>query len=157
MTASFTFLMLLLGIDTMRVIRLLLIARALMGFVWAEPGGQEPLKKREALLEKAELHEQKGELDEAIAACATYIATAHRPWRLNTQVMELWSRLLWQRNQPAGENKISDREGAYEGAKRWIQQTSRFVEKMSEEEQQAYRRLEAQVEQYGKELGKEPK
>jgi hypothetical protein len=58
--------------------------------------------------------------------------------------------LSWQRNSPGGgaDNNKADRQGAYESGWTYIDQTRRFVDKMSDEEKKMWQQIEALVAEY---------
>ena len=63
--------------------------------------------------------------------------------------------LLWERNEPAKGEAMSDRDCAIQGGHDYIQQLAPFESKMTQKDRAAWLQLDALVKRYKAEVGKE--
>jgi tetratricopeptide (TPR) repeat protein len=67
---------------------------------------------------------------------------------VSAPAMEAWLKLMWQRNQAMTPKVKGDRQNAYESGWRYLDLTRRLLEKMTAEEQAAWKKVEALVTSY---------
>lgn len=69
--------------------------------------------------------------------------------QISAPAVTRWMELLWARNQKSDNPAVpNDRQGAYEGGAKFVQNTSRFKDKMSEEDLKLWQEVEKLVQTY---------
>jgi tetratricopeptide (TPR) repeat protein len=98
----------------------------------------------------ASSYEKKGEVNNALANYVLIWGAQKGLIRISAPAMLSWMKLSWQRNSPGGgvSGAKADRQGAYEAGWEYIDQTRRFFDKMTEEEQKMWQQVEKLVEEY---------
>ncbi len=98
----------------------------------------------------AKSYHERGQINDALANYVRVWNTYKGLVRISAPAMQAWMELSWQRNSPGGgaDNNKADRQGAYESGWTYIDQTRRFVDKMSDEEKKMWQQIEALVTEY---------
>ena len=105
-------------------------------------------KKMEVSMLLAEAYDKLGMVNDAIASYVNVWNTYKGAIRISSPAMLRYMTLVWDRNQ-AGE-KVSDRQGAYNAGRTYIDQTRAIIEsgKASSEEVAMWKQVEALVEEF---------
>jgi tetratricopeptide (TPR) repeat protein len=98
----------------------------------------------------AKSYHERGQINDALANYVRVWNTYKGLIKISAPAMQAWMELSWQRNSPGGgaDNNKADRQGAYESGWTYIDQTRRFVDKMSDEEKKMWQQIEALVAEY---------
>jgi tetratricopeptide (TPR) repeat protein len=92
--------------------------------------------------------EARGDTESALATYlqvwSSKIGTIH----ISAPAIEAWLRLVWQRNKPASDKAPADRQGAYERGYEYVEMTRPFLEKMTPEEKEMWKKVENLVADY---------
>lgn len=96
----------------------------------------------------AESLEKQNMKDDALAIYIKVWAPYMGHISVSAPAMTRYMELSWERNNPAVNAGKSDRQGAYEAGARYIQLTSRFKEKFTEEDLKVWEGVEKLVHQY---------
>jgi tetratricopeptide (TPR) repeat protein len=97
----------------------------------------------------ADSYRERKMTDDAIAMYVK-VWSAHMGYvKVSAKAMKSWMELSWQRNsESTTPGTPSDRQGAYEGGARYLELTSRFKDKLTEEELELWKEVEALVKNY---------
>lgn len=98
----------------------------------------------------AKSYQERGMVNEALASYVRTWSAYKGLTRISAPAMLAWMQLSWQRNSPGGGESGSkaDRQGAYESGWTYIDQTRRFVDKMTDSEKKQWQAIEKLVEEY---------
>lgn len=97
----------------------------------------------------AQSFEGRGMVNDALAMYAKVWSAHMGLVTVSAPAMEAWMKLSWQRDlKAAAEGGKADRQGAYEGGWAYVDLTKRFFDKMSPEEQDMWKEIEALVAKY---------
>ncbi len=98
----------------------------------------------------AKSYHERGLINDALANYVRVWNTYKGLIKISAPAMKAWMELSWQRNSPGGgaDNNKADRQGAYESGWTYIDQTRRFIDKMSDEEKKMWQQIEALVTEY---------
>ena len=111
-----------------------------------------------AMYYKGLCHEELNQPDDAIVSYALAWTTHMGMIEVSAPAMERWMRVLWKRNTPGGDGVMSDRRGACEGGRQYIDLTKRFQDKMREDDHRLWKRVKDLTEAYEAQLKRrEPK
>lgn len=92
--------------------------------------------------------EELGLKDDAIVSYLKTWAQYMGQISVSAPALEGYMRLVWERNKPAVDDLPSDREQAVEAASKYIELTSRFKDKLTDEELQSWLRVEKLLKLY---------
>lgn len=96
----------------------------------------------------AESYDKQNKKDEAITSYVK-IWSVHMGYiHVSAPALSRWMELLWERNKPAAGNGRSDRNAAYEHGAKYIELTSRFKDKLTEEDLELWHGVEKLVKAY---------
>jgi tetratricopeptide (TPR) repeat protein len=112
-------------------------------------------KSAEVSMMLAQSYDERGEVNDAIAAYYRVWGTYMGLVKISAPAMSRWMELCWSRNLPSrtdpqGRLIVSDRQGAYDGGANYIDATSRpdFQNKMTDEDKPLWKAVEALVKKY---------
>lgn len=93
---------------------------------------------------------ERGMVNDALASYVRTWNTYKGLTRISAPAILAWMKLSWQRNSPGGgeSGTKADRQGAYESGWTYIDQTRRFVDKMTDSERKQWQEIEKLVEEY---------
>ncbi len=106
------------------------------------------LRRAQVFLLLGKSYEERKMLDDAIGIYARVWATFTGTIAASAPAMESWMKILWMRNKQGDERTMSDRQGAYEGGWKYIDQTARFKDKMTADDLELWLVVEKLVQQY---------
>jgi tetratricopeptide (TPR) repeat protein len=97
----------------------------------------------------ARTFEERKMADDAIAMYVKVWATHMGNIRISAPAMKSWMELLWSRNKSSADPKVpADRQGAYEGGARYIENTAPIKGKMAEDDLKLWEEVEKLVKTY---------
>lgn len=98
----------------------------------------------------AKTYHERGEINDALANYVRVWNTYKGLVKISAPAIKAWMELSWQRNSPGGgaDNNKADRQGAYESGWTYIDQTRRFLDKMTDEEKKVWQQIESLVNEY---------
>ncbi|WP_193212170.1 tetratricopeptide repeat protein [Luteolibacter marinus] len=96
----------------------------------------------------AESYEKRDMTNDALANYVRVWSAYKGLIKISAPAMLSWMKLSWQRNNPGDEKTKGDRQGAYEQGWTYIDQTSRFTEKMTDDERKMWNQIQSLVEEY---------
>ena len=106
------------------------------------------LRRAQVFLLLGKAYEQSNKEDDAIGIYARVWATHTGTISASAPAMEAWMKIMWMRNKPGNERIMGDRQGAYEGGLKYINQTARFRDKMNAADLELWLVVEKLVKQY---------
>jgi tetratricopeptide (TPR) repeat protein len=88
-------------------------------------------------------------VDDALAMYVKVWAAHTGNIKISAPAMRRWMQLSWDRNKPSNDPAVpADRQGAYEGGAKYIEQTGRFKDKMIESDLELWKEVEKLVKTY---------
>ncbi|MDX1681226.1 MAG: tetratricopeptide repeat protein [Akkermansiaceae bacterium] len=117
-------------------------------FIDHEPAFGSSVRTANVYLWLGESFEERNKTDDAIGVYARVWATMTGNIAASAPAMERWMKILWNRNQPAANGKMSDRQGAYEGGLKYLRQTERFKDQMIPSDLALWQSVEQLVKKY---------
>ncbi|MGB6223719.1 tetratricopeptide repeat protein [Haloferula sp.] len=103
-------------------------------------------RKMEVSMLLAQAYDEMGMTNDALASYVAVWNTYKGALRISVPALKRYMELLWQRNQQG--EKVSDRQGAYNAGRSFIDLTRGILDKATQEEVDAWKEIEDLVEEY---------
>lgn len=105
-------------------------------------------KKPDVAFMLAQSYDDQGDASNAITNYMNTWNSYKGTIRVSAPSMKRYMELIWDRNQPSDGKSAADHQGAYNAGRTFTDQTGRFLDKMSPEEQVLWKEVDALVNEY---------